>query len=313
MTAPILERSAPAKTILCGEHSVVFGRPAIAVPVSTMRARASVLPGPAGSGLVIRALDLGREWVLRNVRPDQPLVRMAQLVLESLESPEPDAIMTLSSDVPVASGMGSGAAISVAVARALSAFLGSELPPEVVSALTYEVEKIHHGTPSGIDNTVIAYEQPVYFVRGAPPETFHIHSPFHLLIANSGITASTRDSVAEVHQRWEAAPSYYNVIFDCIGAIVQAAREAVEQGALQALGMLFNENHELLARMRVSIFELDRLTDAAREAGALGAKLTGSGHGGNIIALVEPDTVDAVRQALVAAGATATWHAEIGC
>lgn len=313
MTPSILERTAPAKTILCGEHSVVYGRPAIAVPVSTMRARASVLPGPKDSGLVIRALDLGRDFALRNVGQDQPLARMAHLVLESLGAPEPDAIMTLSSDLPVASGMGSGTAISVAAARALSAFLGSELPPEVISALAYEVEKIHHGTPSGIDNTVIAFEQPVYFVRGAPPEILRIHTPFHLLIANSGIAASTRDSVAEVRHRWETAPSYYNVIFDCIGAIAQAARAAIDQGALQALGVLFNENHELLARMGVSHFQLDRLTDAAREAGALGAKLTGSGQGGNIIALVDPDTVDAVRQALIAAGATATWHAEIGC
>ncbi len=312
MTAQVVERTAPAKTILCGEHSVVYGRPAIAVPVSTMRARASVSPSPKGSGLIIKALDLGHELVLRNARQDQPLARMAQLVLESLGSPEPDAVMTLSSDLPVASGMGSGTAISVAAARALSAFLGSELPPETVSALTYEVEKIHHGTPSGIDNTVIAFEQPVYFVRGSPPELFRIHTPFHLLIANSGIAASTRDSVAEVRHRWEAAPSYYGIIFDCIGAIAQAARAAVEQGALQALGVLFNENHELLARMGVSLYQLDRLTSAARAAGALGAKLTGSGQGGNIIALVEPDTLDDVRQALLAAGAIATWHATIG-
>ncbi|MCU0522536.1 MAG: mevalonate kinase [Anaerolineae bacterium] len=312
MSVDIVERTAPGKVILCGEHSVVYGRPAIAVPVGTLRATARVVPGPVGSGLHIHALDLNQTIALSATGTSHPLAKIARLVLDTLGVPEPDAVLSLISDLPVASGMGSGTAVTVAAARALSASLGRPLPPETVSALTYEVEKIHHGTPSGIDNTVIAYEQPVFFVRGAAPETFRIHTPFHLLIASSGIAASTVGSVTEVRHRWEAAQSYYNVIFDCIGAIALAARAAVEQGALGALGVLFNENHGLLAKMGVSLYQLDLLTDAAREAGALGAKLTGSGQGGNIIALVEPERLDAVRLALTSAGATATWSVLIG-
>lgn len=312
MSVETAERTAPGKVILCGEHSVVYGRPAIAVPVSTMRATARVEPAPVGSGLRIHALNLSQTLALRDTASSHPLAKIARLVLDALEAPEPDAVLTLNSDLPVASGMGSGTAITVAAARALSASLGRELPPEILSALTFEVEKIHHGTPSGIDNTVVAYERPIFFKRGSPPEAFSIHTAFHLLIANSGIAASTRESVAEVRHRWETAQSYYDVIFDCIGAIAQAARAAVEQGALQALGVLFNENHDLLAKLGVSLYQLDQLTSAAREAGALGAKLTGSGQGGNIIALVEQDRLAAVRQALIAAGATATWHALIG-
>ena len=312
MHVDVVERSAPGKVILCGEHSVVYGRPAIAVPVTGIRARARVEPGPTGSGLRIRALDLKQEMLLKDTKENNPLGKIARLVLSHLSLSEPDAVLTLKSDLPVASGMGSGTAITVAAARALSASLGAELPSEVVSDMTYEVERIHHGTPSGIDNNVIAWEQPIYFTMGSPPETFRIHTPFHLLIANSGIASSTREAVAEVHHRWESTPSYYNVVFDCIGAIAHAARAAVEQGALQALGALLNENQELLAKMGVSLLHLDRLTQVAREAGALGAKLTGAGQGGNIIALVEVDQLENVREALVAEGVADTWHTQIG-
>jgi mevalonate kinase len=307
-----VERSAPGKVILCGEHSVVYARPAIAVPVSDMRAHAQVTPGPSGSGVRLVASDLRQEVALADTDEFHPLGKVARLVLEHLATPEPDAVLTVWSDLPIASGMGSGAAVTAAAAQALSAYCGTPLPPDVVSAMTYEVEKIHHGTPSGIDNTVIAWEKPVYFVKGEPPDTFDIYAPFHLLIANSGIASSTREAVAEVRRRWIKTPEYYDVIFNCIGAIARAARAAVEQGALQALGTLLNENHELLVKMGVSISKLDRMVRRAREAGALGAKLTGSGQGGNIIALVEAERRAAVEAALWEAQAVDVWTTEVG-
>jgi len=312
MNAESIERSASGKIILCGEHSVVYGRPAIAVPVSTMRAYASIDPAPKGSGLQIHALDLQQKLTLKDAGNEHPLALGARLVLEHLMAPEPDAILTLRSDLPIASGLGSGASVAAATARALGAALGTELSPEVISEIAYEVEKIHHGNPSGIDNTVIAWEKPVYFVRGTAPETFSIHTPFKLLIAYSGIASSTRAAVAEVRRRWEAAPGYYNVVFNCIGAISKAARAAVEQGAIQTLGTLLNENHDLLVKMGVSLPQLDNLAQAARRAGALGAKMTGSGHGGNVIALVEDATTAAVKAALSSAGAPHIWETMVG-
>ncbi len=307
-----VERSAPGKIILCGEHSVVYGYPAIAVPVSDLRARARVEPAPPGSGLQIEAPDLHQSLHLRLAAEDNPLAHTARLVLAHLGHAEPDAVLTVESDLPIASGMGSGAAITAAAARALAAALGEELLTETVSQITYEVEKIHHGTPSGIDNTVIAWERPVYFAKGRCPETFRIAAPFDVLIAHSGITSSTRGAVDEVRHRWHATPAYYEMIFTCIGAIAHAARAAVEQGALQALGTLLNENHELLAKMGVSICKLDGLVYAARSRGALGAKLTGAGQGGNVIALVNEPALPAVRQALNEAGAIHVWHTRVG-
>ncbi len=306
------ERTATGKVILCGEHSVVYGQPAIALPVSDRRARAEIRPTACGEGMQIIALDLHREFAYRDLRDGNPLKQTVDLVLDYLGEDEPDATLTLKSDLPIGSGMGSGAAITAATVRALSAALGVELSPTIVSELTYEVEKIHHGTPSGIDNTVIAWEQPVYFVKGSPPEIFSIRSPFHLVIANSGIASSSRTAITGVRRRWMAAPDYYNVIFNCIGAIVRAARAAIEQGALPALGTLLNENHELLMKMGVSLSQLDTLTLAARSAGALGAKLTGSGQGGNIIALVEESRLPAVVEALTAAGAVHLWQTHLG-
>jgi mevalonate kinase len=305
-----VERTAPGKIILCGEHSVVYGHPAIAVPVSDLRARARVEPAPRGTGLRIEAPDLHQS--LRISAESNPLARTAALVLAHLGLPEPDAVLTVESDLPIASGMGSGAAITVAAARALAAALSQELLTETVSEITYEVEKIHHGTPSGIDNTTIAWERPVYFARGEPPETFRIAIPFDILIANSGIASSTRGAIEQVRHQWHATPRYYEMVFKCIGAIARAARAAIEQGALQALGTLLNENHELLAKMGVSLPELDSLVRAARSAGALGAKLTGAGQGGNIIALVEEQAISAVWQALNEAGATQVWHTRVG-
>jgi mevalonate kinase len=276
-----------------------------------MRARVRVQSARGGSGLYLRAPDIQETLYLRDAPADHPLGKSAHLLLEHLQVPEPDAELTVTSDIPVAGGMGSGAAVATATIRALAAYFDVELPPETISQMTFEVEKIHHGTPSGIDNTVVAWEKPVYFVKGESPETFNIGSPFHLLIANSGIASSTREAIAEVRRRWLTTPQYYNVIFTCIGAIAKAARDAVEQGALQALGILLNENHSLLNKIGVSLSELDALVGAAQGSGALGAKLTGAGQGGNIIALVTEETIGAVEHALKEAGATRVWRAQV--
>jgi mevalonate kinase len=303
--------TAPGKVILCGEHSVVYGHPAIAVPVSDMRARAHIRPSETGRGLRLCAPDIQQTLRFQDAPADHPLGKAVALLLDHLQRPEPDAILTVTSDLPVAGGMGSGAAVTTATIRALAAYWGVDLPPEDISDMTFEVEKIHHGTPSGIDNTVIAWEQPVYFVKGEPPETFGIGTPLQLLIASSGIASSTREAIAEVRHRWLATPQYYDVVFTCIGAIAKAARAAVEQGALQALGTLLNENHSLLNKIGVSLSELDAMVKAAQAHGALGAKLTGAGQGGNMIALVTEETIDAVERALEAAGAIRIWRARV--
>jgi mevalonate kinase len=296
--------SAPGKVILFGEHAVVYGRPAIAVPVTQVRATAEVMPGAPESGLHIIAADLGRTLSLTDALEDEPLAAIARLTLAYLRiETAPDVIVTIRSTIPAASGMGSGAAVSSALAKALAVTCGRDLGPEELSALVFEVEKLYHGTPSGIDNTVIAYERPVYFIKGQPPQPFHIAHPFTLAIADTGIASPTKTVVADVRRAWQADRDRYERLFDRVGEIVQAARRAIEGGHGDALGPLMDENHRLLQEIGVSSVELDRLAEAARAAGAQGAKLCGAGRGGNLIALIRPDQAESVGEALRAAGA----------
>jgi mevalonate kinase len=199
--------------------------------------------------------------------------------------------------------MGSGAAVTVALVRAFSAFLGSPLPDERVSLLTYDVEKIHHGTPSGIDNTVITYALPVYFVRGERIQMLRLPSPFTVLIADTGIACSTAAVVGDVRRAWLDDPARYEALFDAIGRLSQAARQVIENGQTSALGAIMNDNHALLQAIGVSSPELDRLVQTACSAGASGAKLSGAGRGGNVIAFVTQESAPLVSQALQAAGA----------
>jgi mevalonate kinase len=232
--------------------------------------------------------------------------------------------------------MGSGAAVSAAIIRAIadaaagrqssvisrqSAVGGrrsavsrppSALSPADVSALVYEVDKLHHGTPSGVDNTVIAYGQPVYFVRGQPPQPFPIGQSFRVAIADTGIRSPTKITVGDVRRAWQQEPARYEALFDRIAAVVESARAAIAAGHPHQLGPLMNQNHALLQALDVSCPELDALVSAARAAGAAGAKLSGGGRGGNMIALVTEETAAGVATALTAAGAARVIVTQVG-
>ncbi len=309
----MIEASAPAKVILVGEHAVVYGQPAIAVPIASLRASATAEPGAPGQGLKIVAADLNQTLPL-NVDAglvDHALLKTARLVSETHRRPLPDLTITLRSQIPMASGLGSGAAVSAALARALSAALGEPLELERLNALVYEVEKMHHGTPSGIDNTVVVYDQPIFYVRGQPIERLTIAAPFTLLIGDTGQSALTRIAVGDVRALVEREPERYLPVLSQIGALVREARAAVERGDAATLGERMTQNHALLQTLAVSSPELDRLVHAALDAGVLGAKLSGGGRGGNMIALVVPETVARMRQALERAGAVHVFETTV--
>jgi mevalonate kinase len=307
---PAFTATAPGKIILFGEHAVVYGRPAIAVPVRQIRARAVVSADPRGQpGAVrIQAADIELDAWLDELEADHPLKRVVNGVLKELQIERlPACKLQITSSIPVAAGLGSGAAVSVATIRALAAFLGHPLTDERVSALAYEVEKLHHGTPSGIDNTVITYAAPVYFKKGQSIEILHLGSRFTIVIGDTGISSPTLAAVSDLRKLWLSDPHHYEAIFDSAGEIVQRARVCIENGMLQAMGPLMDDNQSLLEQMGVSGAELEKLVQAARQAGALGAKLSGGGRGGNMIALVHPQHAEQVAKALRNAGAVHTW------
>ncbi|MBI5713724.1 MAG: mevalonate kinase, partial [Chloroflexi bacterium] len=224
----MITATASGKIILFGEHAVVYQRPAIAVPVSQVQARVTIKK--TKQPLTIDAQDQRRKISYTDLRDDDPLKAIIRLTLTSFKVTPPHATLTLHSTIPIASGLGSGAAVSTAIARALAKYFKRDLDSAAISSLVYEVEKIHHGTPSGIDNTVIAYSEPVYFVRGQPIETFNVAQPFRIAIADTGIQSPTKIAVGDVRAAWEADKDRYEKIFDGCGGIAQHARKLIKEG-----------------------------------------------------------------------------------
>ncbi len=305
--------TSPAKIILFGEHAVVYGYPAIAVPFTSVSTTVTASVGEAGSGILIRAHDLRQEFrVMRdNETFGGPLAFAVQVLLAELKVPLPDLIFDIHSTIPVGGGFGSGAAVTAALMRELAASLDHPIDAAHLNALVYEVEKLFHGNPSGIDNTTIVYERPVYFVRGQPPQPFQIGAPFQLIIADSGVAGSTMLTIEDVRRFREANPIAAGPIFERIGMLVDTARGHIEAGTLDLLGALMTENHGLLRSLTVSSPLLDSLVSAALQAGAHGAKLSGGGRGGNVIALANaPDALN-ISAALRGAGAAHTWVTKV--
>lgn len=306
-----MKASAPGKIILFGEHAVVYNRPALAVPVNQVCVDVEVLDSDS-AGVFIDAPMVNLQDELQTLPPDHAIGSVILNLFQRLNISAPPAIkIKIISSIPVAAGLGSGAAVSVALIRALSAYLSHPLPDEQVNDLVFEIEKLHHGTPSGIDNTVVTFNKPVYFIKGQPIETFKTGKPFTIVIGDTGIPAPTKESVGDVRRLWIRNNNAFENIFNEIAQLALIARRSIESGKPELLGELMNQNHELLQQLTVSSPELDRLIESACQAGALGAKLSGGGRGGNMIALVEKETAENVSQALLSAGAKRTIVTEI--
>jgi mevalonate kinase len=303
---------APGKVILFGEHAVVYDQPAIAVPVTQVQAQAQVEPGPVGQGIVVVAPDVNRRIVVHEASDDDPLAQIVRLTMKAIgQDLVPDLNITVTSTVPIARGMGSGAAVSTAIVRALAQHYAHWFPSQAISDLVYQTEVIYHGTPSGIDNTVVSFEKPVYFVRDKVQEVFWVNRPFLLAIADTGIESSTKEVVGDLRRRYQASPAQHQLWFEQIGELAVAARSTIECGHLERLGQLMDRNHTLLQTLGVSCPELDRLVAAAREGGAWGAKLSGAGRGGNMIALVTEETQGRVDMMLRLCGAVRVIVTEV--
>lgn len=314
--------SASGKVILFGEHAVVYGRPALAVPLSEMRARAGVETREDGR-VVVNARDLEREIeVVEGVH--DPLATIVRVTLDKLGK-RAGIEIAVDSDIPMASGFGSGAAISTAIVRAVAGFFEVELSRAEIAELVYETEKEYHGTPSGIDNSVIAYESAIRFVRrtastsgdsmsggGAEVTPFPIARPFHLVIANTGIASPTKITVGDVRRGWQENPARYDALFDTIRGIVQEAEDALASGENERLGDLMDRNQLALIELGVSSSEIEWLLDAGRSAGAGGGKLSGGGRGGNVIFYAPESKAAKMKEALLEAGAVSVIVTKVG-
>jgi mevalonate kinase len=302
----IRRASACGKVILLGEHAVVYGFPALAVPVRSLRTWAEFSDGTAP--LRIEAPLIRLDALMQDLPAGHPLAVCVRLASETLGITPPGGRLTITSEIPVASGLGSGAAVSTAIVRVLASAAGRNLPPADISRIVFAVEQIYHGTPSGVDNSVIAHERPIYFRRGETPEILAVGAPVHRLIADSGVHSKTRSAVGGVRTRRDADPARYDALFLQIGELAEEGRGHLVAGRIPRLGETMNRCHELLRAIEVTTPALDRLVEAARGSGASGAKLSGAGLGGNIVTLVAPALLPAVENALLGSGAAAVFR-----
>lgn len=274
------------KVILLGEHAVVHGVPAIAVGIDR-GAHARVAPLDRGPcELFVPGWDVD----LREGADEPMLARAFTALVETTRRKLAEQGRTLepcrveaSADLPPGGGLGCSAATGVAVARALDPFASSS----EVAHRAMEWERVFHGNPSGIDAAVAARGGCVYFKRGEPITPLRLRGDLVLAVGSTGVASSTKSMVDAVAKRLADDPEGTTALFEEVHALVQKARVALETSDIHALGRALAKNQAVLAALSISTPEIDRMCGLALARGALGAKLTGAGGGGCVIALVE--------------------------
>jgi len=289
------------KIILLGEHSVVYGRRAIAAPIP-LAIQARVEDTREGIELIIPRWGVEQRLDFDAKRPPSFTRSMARL-LDSLELTGRGMRIEIFPNVPRAMGLGGSAALAVAVIRAMDYHFDLGLSDERVNELAFECEKFAHGTPSGLDNTLATYGNFTLFRAGEAPmrEVIEVAEPLPIVIGMSGVESLTARTVARVREAWKKNPTLYERIFDEIDTLVGQGLDALKVADYETLGEMMNVCQGQLNAMQVSSWELEELIQIARNHGAVGAKLTGGGGGGSIIALC-PENSAGVAKAIRAAG-----------
>ncbi len=305
--------SAPAKVILFGEHFVVHGEPAIVLAIDKRAfAKAELREDRL---LHLRSVDLKLSGYFENetLRVEQgrkreakmkfaPLKFAVEKVLEIYGEEKVGLNVEVHSTVPVASGLGSSAAVATAVTAAVGALLDLRISKERVFHISYEAERIVHGTPSGIDPAISTFAGTLLFQMDTGFRPLNVTTPVPLVIGNTGVARSTRAQIAKVQDIANKYPRVIEPMMKAAREIVLRAIKALEEADLETLGDLMNINHALLYGLKVSDESLEWLINAARKAGALGAKLTGAGGGGCMIALAENERLKRVMEAIQRSG-----------
>lgn len=298
-----IHAAAFGKVILFGEHAVVYGKPALAVPLP-LAVEARVVDSEE-STLVVPRWGV-EQRIPKAIDNPQGLVRVLTTLIDHLNLGDRKFTVELFPHIPKAVGLGVSAAIGVAIIRALSDHFELELNDERINELAYECERGAHGSPSGVDNTVATYGAAMLYQRNL--ETQHPSftrlqpgAPFYLLVGLSGKESLTANMVAQVRRARERNLTEYDRIFDGIESVTLRGIEAFRQGNVSELGELTNLCHGYLNALQLSTPELEELIHLVREYGALGAKLTGSGGGGSMIGVFADSPEDAL-EAMQSAG-----------
>jgi len=290
--------SAPAKAILLGEHSALYGKSVLTMALDK-RSR-SVVSKRRDDKIVVNAPDFDiSARVLTDDDHEPALALVARSVELASEGPGGFDI-TISSEIPIASGLGSSASIPASLIAAIAAEAGRDLSKQELAELTWEAENVIHTKSSGVDPFAVVFGGLCLYREGSVK---HIDAePPRLVIGHTGIVSDTGKVVAAVDERKKRHPEAFSAFLDDAEALVLDGKEALLGGDWARLGKLMDKNHELLSGIGISCPELDKAVAAARAAGAFGAKLCGAGCGGIMIALVDEKSKTAVEKALLDSG-----------
>ncbi|WP_329503500.1 mevalonate kinase [Gardnerella vaginalis] len=310
-----------AKVILFGEHSVVYGYSAIALPLKNLRMRATVtgcdlsgdetfIPLNSDSRITLSCLDFNGK--LSKVPPRFSSVRTAiHAALEFAGHVGDSLHVATESNFPPERGLGSSAASAGAVIRAILDYYKISASENEIFELTQSAERVAHGRPSGLDATATSASWPVRFSSGEFSR-MEINMRAWLILADSGYKGMTRVTVDALRSRMDAQPDAVKNQLDELGAIANQAAEDLALGRAADMGARMTRAHRILADLGISTPQLDELVRTARDHCALGAKLTGGGGGGCVIALADTeDAAEQVSTALRAAGARGTWIVDL--
>ncbi|RRD94278.1 mevalonate kinase [Clostridiales bacterium COT073_COT-073] len=302
---------AHGKVILMGEHSVVYGYPAIALPFAEAKIEGKV------------SYEFGEIWLesdfytgeLKNAPKEREhLVCAVYATLDHLNQEKKNLKIVVTSDLPASRGLGSSAAVAVAVIRALFQYFGKEIADEELIALAHQAEQIAHGNPSGIDVLTTAFEQPIWFrkslekkgIKEIKPITISL--PAFLIVADTEIYGQTKEAVGIIASKLRQNPEETERLLNELGSFAMAAEKEIERKDCKALGELMNKAHHNLKCLGVSHPVLNHLAEKALQYGALGAKMTGGGLGGCMICLTDTrETAEMIAQKLKPEGAKNTW------
>lgn len=278
-----------SKVLLLGEHAVVYGQPALAVGIPQgLSASISPPADPLLSSAPCRLLvPTWSNLSVHSDQPDAPVALALRAILSALGLSGHGLTIHVDAQIPPGVGLGSSASLAVALTRALATYHNIPLDFATLDRVCMAAERVFHGAPSGIDHSVAASGGVVRFLKGPILEPLSLASPLHLVIGVAAPGASTHLMVSGVRARVERQPKILHPIIQTIGSLVDLGVAALQTSNWTTLGELMDINHGLLCALGVSTAPLDQAVYIARAAGALGAKLTGAGGGGCIVALAQ--------------------------
>lgn len=296
---------AHSKLILVGEHAVVYGQPAIAIPFP-LNVR-SVIEQSAGN-IMIKCPHYTGPIDKMPIKLEG-IEACMKATLQYLDRPVKDILIRLDSTIPLGRGLGSSAAIAIALVRSLFSFYGQSPSKKELSSLVQIAEIYAHGNPSGIDMAAIASDSPIWFQKGKEAKPLSVAAPLYIVVADTGRISDTHSAVEHVREKVLIDPINMQKSMKLIGDIAYEAKNVLSYGNPYLLGKLMNKNQEVLTNLGVTDDGLNRLIEEAQNAGALGAKLTGGGRGGCMIALAQNlEHAKLISDQLIKSGADKTWY-----